>query len=81
MFFPKEHDLEKLMEQFESETKRLFFEQFESLNANLKLDDILFDSGNRFIEQRYGKIEFDSNGYDTISLCKFIHEHLKLEIT
>ena len=50
-----------------------------NLYPKLNLEEILFESENRFVEQRYGEIRYENDSNEIINLCKFIHENLKLE--
>ncbi|MGV8946716.1 MAG: hypothetical protein ACOH1N_09830 [Lutibacter sp.] len=79
MYYPKGHDLEKLLDYFNDKTKKSFIEQYENWEYKQDLNEILYDSGNKFIEQRYGNIESDNNSSETINLCRFIHEEFRLK--
>ena len=59
--------------------KNSFENQYAEWEYSENLNEILQDSGTRFIEQRYGNVQFNSRGLGTINLCRFIHEKFELE--
>ena len=79
MSYPVGHDLNALLNKFNAHTKNSFENQYSEWEHRGNLNEILQNSGQKFIEQRYGNFEFNSNGLGTINLCRFIHEGFELE--
>jgi len=81
MSYPKYHDLNKLFNLFNIHTQDSFRVQYNDWSDKADLDEIIFDSGKRFINQRYGNIEYtnEKEEFGTIKLCRFIHEKFNLE--
>lgn len=81
MSYPKCHDLNKLFNLFNIHTQDSFRIQYNDWSAKADLEEIIFGSGNRFINQRYGDIDYTSEEeeFGTIKLCRFIHEKFNLE--
>lgn len=79
MSYPMGHDLKSLKDNFNVHTKNSFENQYAEWEYSENLNEILQDSGTRFIEQRYGNVRFNKGELGTINLCRFIHEKFELE--
>ena len=79
MSYPMGHDLKVLLNKFDTHTKNSFKNQYDEWEHSMNLDEILQNSGQKFIEQRYGNFEYNSSGLGTVNLCRFIHENFELE--
>lgn len=77
--YPKGHNLEILLGIFNKYTKISFQNQYYNWIHKENLEDIIFESDKKFINQRYGFFEETNEELGTLNLCRFIHEQFILK--